>query len=267
MPNRQHSHLWIGGLLLVALLAIALAWWLDGTPSPPPDSTDTANGNPSAESPSSPSDVQPDVQPAGTRPNERGQVPATGPNGHTLSDALSSKITSLPGASAPPGGTPAVDSSRPPLPPLADGVDPKRTRKLIEDNRFKRLPGGRSLYLPAVERSRRLGLTFTKGTKAEEDLEIVESIFESYLWAFKELPEGADNHHLIKALLGDNPKKVVFMDESLRLDAQGNLLDRWGTPYFFHKQSSTELEIISAGPDQRLWSSDDIKKLGPESSL
>jgi hypothetical protein len=35
------------------------------------------------------------------------------------------------------------------------------------------------------------------------------------------------------------------------------MCDRWGTPYFFHQVSKTEMEIRSAGPDRRMWTGDD----------
>lgn len=132
------------------------------------------------------------------------------------------------------------------------------------DARFKRLPDGRSEYRESVAIAQRLA---EPTGEAALDLEAVESLFGAYLWAFKELPEGGENHEVVAGLTGDNPKRVIFIPpDHPRLDARGNLLDRWGTPYFFHKQSESELEIVSAGPDRRLWSGDDLK-LTRESSL
>ena len=37
----------------------------------------------------------------------------------------------------------------------------------------------------------------------------------------------------------------------------GELLDRYGTPYFFHAESGTRMTITSAGPDKKLHTSDD----------
>ena len=38
----------------------------------------------------------------------------------------------------------------------------------------------------------------------------------------------------------------------------GELCDRWGTPFFFHAESAARMEIRSAGPDRRLWTEDDV---------
>ena len=39
---------------------------------------------------------------------------------------------------------------------------------------------------------------------------------------------------------------------------EGELVDAWGTPYFFHQISGSEMEIHSAGPDKIMWTSDDL---------
>ncbi len=71
-------------------------------------------------------------------------------------------------------------------------------------------------------------------------------------------PEGT-NAEIVKALNGGNAKGARYLpQENLRLNDQGELLDSFGTPYFFHQISSTEMEIRSAGPDKTLWTPDDI---------
>jgi len=53
---------------------------------------------------------------------------------------------------------------------------------------------------------------------------------------------------------------VRFLPEQAPyLDAEGRLVDRWGTPYFFHPVSGEDMEIVSAGPDAELWTDDDVK--------
>ena len=47
-------------------------------------------------------------------------------------------------------------------------------------------------------------------------------------------------------------------DDGLRVNADGELVDPWGTPYFFHQLSGTEMEIHSAGPDKKMWTDDDL---------
>jgi hypothetical protein len=36
------------------------------------------------------------------------------------------------------------------------------------------------------------------------------------------------------------------------------LLDRWGTPYYFHPIARNVLGLRSAGPDGKLWTADDV---------
>ena len=65
------------------------------------------------------------------------------------------------------------------------------------------------------------------------------------------------NVEITRALLGANPKKARLLDD-YRLNETGELIDGWGTPYFFHQLSGQETEIRSAGPDRQMWTSDDI---------
>ena len=66
------------------------------------------------------------------------------------------------------------------------------------------------------------------------------------------------NPEITKALQGDNPKQINFLKaDGNRVNAKGELVDPWGTPYFFHQLSGNEMEIRSAGPDQIMYTSDD----------
>jgi hypothetical protein len=67
------------------------------------------------------------------------------------------------------------------------------------------------------------------------------------------------NPEITKQLSGDNPKQVNFLKaDGNRVNSNGELVDAWGTPYFFHQISGTEMEIHSAGPDRILWTLDDL---------
>jgi hypothetical protein len=68
------------------------------------------------------------------------------------------------------------------------------------------------------------------------------------------------NPEITKALNGDNPKQVKFISEEsgLRINARGELVDYWGTPFFFHQLSGAETELRSAGPDRVMWTADDL---------
>jgi len=36
------------------------------------------------------------------------------------------------------------------------------------------------------------------------------------------------------------------------------VMDRWNTPYWFHANAATQVEIRSAGPDRNLFTADDL---------
>ncbi len=44
----------------------------------------------------------------------------------------------------------------------------------------------------------------------------------------------------------------------MRINAGGELVYSWGTPFFFHQLSATQMEIRSAGPDRVMWTADDL---------
>jgi hypothetical protein len=99
-------------------------------------------------------------------------------------------------------------------------------------------------------------------TTADNDLEILESIIEFYRRANGDIvPSGGLNEEIVRRMRGDNDMKLaVFPDSHPSLNARGQLLDRWGTPYYFHPVSHAEIEIRSAGPDGKLWTNDDISR-------
>ena len=90
-------------------------------------------------------------------------------------------------------------------------------------------------------------------------LEKVAHAIHDYASMFGGNPVGT-NPEIAAALNGNNPRQANFIDAEagLRLNANGELVDAWGTPYFFHQLSGREMEIHSAGPDRILWTSDDL---------
>ena len=90
-------------------------------------------------------------------------------------------------------------------------------------------------------------------------LEKVAHAIHDYASMFGGNPVGT-NPEIAAALKGSNPRQANFIDAEagLRLNANGELVDAWGTPYFFHQLSGREMEIHSAGPDRILWTSDDL---------
>ncbi len=67
------------------------------------------------------------------------------------------------------------------------------------------------------------------------------------------------NAEIVKTLTGDNQAKAKYLTGDLvRLNGNGELIDQWGTPYFFHANSATNMEVRSAGPDKVLHTIDDV---------
>jgi hypothetical protein len=81
----------------------------------------------------------------------------------------------------------------------------------------------------------------------------------NYGSTFSGNPVGS-NPEIAAALNGENPKQIKFIDpeNGLRINGQGELVDSWGTPFFFHQLSATDTEVRSAGPDRIMWTADDL---------
>lgn len=91
------------------------------------------------------------------------------------------------------------------------------------------------------------------------DLEIVNDVLTTWRTNFpgRGNPVG-ENREITTALTGDNPLKYRFIrHDHPAVNAQGELCDRWGTPFRFHQISGDDMEIRSAGPDRRFGTADD----------
>jgi hypothetical protein len=98
-----------------------------------------------------------------------------------------------------------------------------------------------------------------KNEGAYEDVQSVGILLEEFRRAFGAMPTGELNDEIVRRLQGGNPKGIAVLPKTHpAINAQGELIDRWGTPYRFHPESSWETTIRSAGPDKKMWSSDDI---------
>jgi hypothetical protein len=90
-------------------------------------------------------------------------------------------------------------------------------------------------------------------------LENVRSAIRNYGQRFGGNPVGS-NAEITRALSGENAKQINYFnaEAGMRLNDQGELIDAWGTPFFFHQLSASQMEIHSAGPDKILWTLDDL---------
>ncbi len=62
----------------------------------------------------------------------------------------------------------------------------------------------------------------------------LEQFFADYRQAYKENPVGSENAEITQQLLGKNPKRIVFIDPRCAALRGNQLVDQWGTPFFFH---------------------------------
>ena len=67
------------------------------------------------------------------------------------------------------------------------------------------------------------------------------------------------NAEIMHAIMGANTRQATLgPPEGQTLNDKGELVDDWGTPYFFHQLSKDRMEIHSAGPDKIMGTPDDI---------
>lgn len=94
--------------------------------------------------------------------------------------------------------------------------------------------------------------------EAVTDGENVQRMFRDFRTRIGGNPVGT-NAEIMQSVMGGNPVQAnLGPPEGQTLNDQGELLDRWGTPYFFHQLSKDSMEVRSAGPDRILWTPDDV---------
>jgi len=89
------------------------------------------------------------------------------------------------------------------------------------------------------------------------DLEIVNEFFDMYRKTMSQLPVGS-NEDLTAILTGSNPLEGVLFPADSPMIVKGQIVDRWGSPYWLHPNSGARVEIRSAGPDKSLFTPDDV---------
>lgn len=136
---------------------------------------------------------------------------------------------------------------------------PSKLTRVVEvpepnDPRVNRLPDGRVEYLIAFDTS----MQINQNADPLQSIYAVEQLFADYRYAYKENPVGSENAEITQQLLGKNPKRIVFIDPRCAALRGTELVDQWGTPFFFHALSGQHMQVRSAGPDRQLWTADDV---------
>lgn len=148
----------------------------------------------------------------------------------TPSRSPSASVTSVPAVSSTPAPSPAT-----PAPPVTR-LPPVTARSTLADD----------LHSPT--------------TPSRRDLQIISDILATFRTNFPSdgNPVGL-NAEITAVLTGKNKLNLSLIpaDHPAINRATGELLDRYGTPYFFHAESGTRMSITSAGPDKKIHTADD----------
>ena len=91
----------------------------------------------------------------------------------------------------------------------------------------------------------------------QQDVQIVAEFVDLYRKALGSNPIG-QNEDITAALTGNFGQTGRVFPPNSPAIRDGKLVDRWGTPYWFHPESGTKMEIRSAGPDKDLFTADDV---------
>jgi hypothetical protein len=97
-------------------------------------------------------------------------------------------------------------------------------------------------------------------TDIRSDLRVVAEVIDAFRTNFPRdgNPVG-DNIEITAALTGKNKLGLALIPPKHKaINKDGQLCDRWGTPFFFHAESASKMEIRSAGPDRKMWNDDDV---------
>ena len=73
------------------------------------------------------------------------------------------------------------------------------------------------------------------------------------------LPPSSENYRLVQILKQDNPQGTSFMGNSpYSLNANGEIVDPWGTPFRITFGPDSKVHASSAGPDKIFGTPDDV---------
>ena len=211
--------------VVVLVAAIAAYWW-------PFTDSSTSGSQPSVvEVPPQPSQAE--------APNQRGPDSVPTPPG------VRSGLPPTPGTPAT-AASPVRPAGKPQPTPAPKGSTPPVPAPAIPAAIAATMTTPPSIPDPSVT------------AKAVIELDKVGLMFRDYRTRMGENPTGT-NAEIMRAVMGGNPKQAMLgPPEGQQLNGDGELVDRWGTAYFFHQMSKTDMEIRSAGPDRQMGTDDDI---------
>jgi hypothetical protein len=75
-------------------------------------------------------------------------------------------------------------------------------------------------------------------------------------------PPLGDNRDITRALTGRNRRGLAMVASNEMTIVDEQIVDRWGTPYWFHARAPDAIDVVSAGPDRMLFTPDDLSAGG-----
>lgn len=119
-------------------------------------------------------------------------------------------------------------------------------------------PGPTAAVIAAVPTGNAPGPAAAPGQTAQTDVVRVRHMVSDYHTLMGENPVGT-NAEIMKQMTGENSRQATLgPPDGMALNGQGELVDPWGTPYFFHQLSRDKMEVRGAGPDRVMWTADDV---------
>lgn len=113
---------------------------------------------------------------------------------------------------------------------------------------------------PPAERSTLADALNSPTSTVRADLRLISDLLATFRTNFPRdgNPVGT-NAEITAVLTGQNKLRLALIpaDHPAINRTTGELLDRWGTPFFFHAESGTRMTITSAGPDKKFHTPDD----------
>ena len=137
---------------------------------------------------------------------------------------------------------------------------PERQAQAAETSRIHVLPVGPDGLVRVPELQETAAKLNTPDATLAQDFEVIDTLLDYFRRTNDGAnPSGGENEEITAQLRGENARHLaVLPPDHPAINAQGQLLDRWGAPFYFHPMSRDLIQIRSAGPDSKLWTTDDV---------
>ncbi|MDA8975240.1 hypothetical protein N9F50_01490 [Akkermansiaceae bacterium] len=101
----------------------------------------------------------------------------------------------------------------------------------------------------------------SEATTGQQDIQVFYDYLTNVFLLIKnrDSAQYAINEDLSEFLLGKNSDRAALVSQNSHIfDKEKRIIDRWGTPIHIHTISHNNFELRSGGPDQKLFTEDDV---------